>query len=60
MKTYTEEEIKEWFNKMEEKFPNSYNLLEYLAVVEDMMFHGLYGDDEYCLESVKKEDRQIK
>lgn len=54
MKTYTEEEIKEWFNKMEEKFPNSYNLLEYLAAVEDMMFHGLYGDDEYCLESVKK------
>lgn len=54
MKTYTEEEIKEWFNKMKEKYPNSHTL-EHLEAVEYMMFNGIF-DEEDCLESAKKKN----
>lgn len=37
MKTYTEEEIKKWFDLMKNKYPHSVTL-EHLRSVENMMF----------------------
>ena len=52
MKTYTENEIKEWFNEMKKKYPNS-AILPYLEVVEHMMFNKTFGDKD-CLEKIKE------
>lgn len=52
MKTYTENEIKEWFNKMKKKYPNS-GTLKHLEAVEYMMFNKVF-DDENCLEKIKE------
>lgn len=38
MKTYTEEEIKKWFEVMKNKYPNS-KMFEHLTSVEFMMFN---------------------
>jgi hypothetical protein len=38
MKAYTEEEIKNWFETMKRKYPNS-NAVNHLAFVEYMMFN---------------------
>ena len=51
MQTYTENEIKEWFNEMKKKYPNS-NTLEHLKAVEFMMFDKTFGDRN-CLEKIK-------
>ena len=51
MKTYTENEIKEWFSEMKKKYPNS-GILEHLKAVEFMMFDKTY-DDINCLEKIK-------
>ena len=54
MKTYTENEIKEWFNEMKKKYPNS-GTLEHLKAVEYMMFNKIF-DDEDCLKKIKEKD----
>ena len=51
MTTYTENEIKEWFNEMKKKYPNS-GILQHLEAVEFMMFDKTY-DDINCLEKIK-------
>lgn len=51
MKTYTENEIKGWFNEMKKKYPNS-GTLKHLEAVEFMMFDKTY-DDINCLEKIK-------
>lgn len=50
MKTYTENEIKEWFNEKKRKYPNS-SMLKHLEAVEYMMFNKIF-DDEDCLEKI--------
>lgn len=50
--TYTEEEIKEWFNEMKKKYPNG-NLFQHLEAVEYMMFNKTF-DDRDCLEKIKE------
>ena len=57
MKTYTEDEIKEWFNEMKKKYPNS-GTLEHLEAVEYMMFNKIF-DDEDCLKKMKEKGWQI-
>jgi len=52
MKTYTENEIREWFNKMKDKYNNS-NTLKHLEAVEYMMFDKVV-DNENCLEKIKE------
>ena len=52
MKTYTENEIKEWFNIMKEKYPNSM-AFQHLRSVEYMMFNKTF-DDRDCLEKIKE------
>ena len=52
MKTYTENEIKEWFKKMKEKYPNS-GILEHLEAVEYVMFNTVF-DDKDCLKKIKE------
>ncbi len=55
MKTYTEREIKKWFEIMKKEYPNS-RMLDSLESVEMLMF------DKFCeydnLEKVLKEGRQ--
>lgn len=53
MKTYTEEEIKKWFETMKRKYPNS-NIFNHLICVEHMMFNETFGDSN-CLKKIKKE-----
>lgn len=53
METYTENEIKEWFNKMKKKYPNS-NTFQHLEAVEFMMFNKAFDTTDY-LEKIKKE-----
>lgn len=52
MKTYTENEIKEWFDKMKKKYPNS-GLFQHLEAVEYIMFNKTF-DDRDCLEKIKE------
>ena len=52
MKTYTENEIKEWFNEMKKKYPNS-GAFEQLKAVEYRMFNKTFGDAD-CLEKIKE------
>ena len=47
MKTYTEKQIKEWFDKMKKKYPNS-NIHESLEAVEFMMFNNTFKTED-CL-----------
>ena len=54
MKTYTENEIKEWFNEKKKKYPNS-GILKHLEAVEFMMFNTAF-DDKDCLEKIKEKD----
>jgi hypothetical protein len=53
MRTYTEEEIKKWFETMKRKYPNS-NAFDHLTSVEYMMFNETFGDSN-CLKKIKKE-----
>ena len=53
MRTYTEEEIKKWFEAMKQKYPNS-NAFDHLVFVERLMFNEALGDSD-CLKKVKKE-----
>lgn len=53
MRTYTEEEIKKWFETMKHKYPNS-NTFDHLTSVEYMMFNETFGDSN-CLKKIKKE-----
>lgn len=53
MRTYTEEEIKKWFETMKRKYPNS-NTFDHLTSVEHMMFNETFGDSN-CLKKIKKE-----
>lgn len=53
MKTYTENEIKEWFNEMKKKYPDS-GTLNHLEAVEFMMFDKFFDTD--CLEKIKDKD----
>lgn len=51
MKTYTEEEIKKWFDVMMKKYPNSaFN--NHLQSVKDEMFPPRFYDDRNSLEKV--------
>ena len=50
--TYTEEEIKEWFNEMKKKYPNG-NLFQCLETLEYVMFNKTF-DDRDCLEKIKE------
>ena len=50
--TYTEEEIKEWFNEMKKKYPNS-DLFKCLKTIEYMMFNEVF-DDRDCLKKIKE------
>ena len=52
MTTYTEAEIKEWFETMKNKYPNS-KILDHLEAVEFMMFNKDY-DSANCLENIKE------
>jgi hypothetical protein len=54
METYTENEIKEWFDKMKKKYPNS-GIFEQLESVEFMMFNKTFSVDD-CLEKIKNKD----
>lgn len=54
MKTYTENEIKEWFEEMEKRYPNS-NMLEHLKAVEFMMFNKSWDSLE---KSKKRRDEK--
>ena len=56
MKTYTENEIKEWFNKMKKKYPNS-GTLKHLEAIEFMMFNKTFSDKD-CLEKIKESNIQ--
>ena len=49
--TYTEEEIKAWFNNMKHKYPNS-NILNHLESIEFMMFDKYSNDN---LKEIKEE-----
>ena len=51
-KKYTEKEIKQWFDKMKKKYPNS-GILQHLEAVEYMMFSKVF-DDSDCLEKIKE------
>lgn len=51
MKTYTEEEIKKWFDLMKNKYPHSVTL-EHLNAIERMMFDRTFMDNS--LEKYKK------
>ena len=53
MRTYTEEEIKKWFETIKRKYPNS-NTFDHLVSVERLMFNEVLGDSD-CLKKVKKE-----
>jgi len=44
MRTYTEKQIKEWFELMKVKYPNS-NFYEHLESVEMEMFHDFYSEN---------------
>ena len=50
--TYTEKEIKTWFNNMKHKYPNS-NTLKHLESIEFMMFNKNSNDN---LKEIKKEN----
>lgn len=52
MKTYTENEIKEWFHRMEKKYSNS-GMLEHLTAVEFIMFDNTFNAKD-CLEQIKE------
>lgn len=52
MKTYTENEIRAWFEEMKNKYPNS-NTQKYLEAVEFMMFNKTFSDRDY-LEKIKE------
>lgn len=52
MMTYTEQEIKDWFEKMKKKYPNS-NTFQHLESVEYMMFNKTFSDIN-CLEKIKR------
>jgi hypothetical protein len=56
MKTYTEDEIKEWFDKMKKKYPNC-STLNHLEMVEFMMFNKTFGISD-CLENIKNKERK--
>jgi len=56
MRTYTEEEIKKWFETMKQKYPNS-NTFDHLTSVEYMMFNETFGDSN-CLKKIKQESWQ--
>ena len=58
MNTYTENEIKEWFEKMKKRYPNS-KIWEHLHMVEFMMFNKSY-DTKDCLEKIKENTLKIK
>lgn len=51
MKTYTENEIKKWFNEMKKKYSNS-GTLKHLEAVEYIMFDKSFNT-ENCLEKIK-------
>lgn len=52
IKTFSEKEIKQWFDKMKKKYPNS-DILQHLEAVEYMMFNKVF-DDSDCLEKIKE------
>ena len=52
MRTYTEEEIKKWFETMKQEYPNS-NTLQHLVAVERMMFNETFGAAD-CLKNIKE------
>ncbi len=52
MKTYTEDEIKVWFDEKKKKYPNSVTL-KHLEAIEFMMFNKSFGDRD-CLEKIKE------
>lgn len=54
METYTENEIKEWFKKMKERYPNSM-LFEQLESIEFLMFNKSFSTKD-CLEKIKEKD----
>ena len=51
--TYTDKEIKKWFEEMKKKYPNS-NLYYHLASIEFLMFDNFHKKDN--LERVKNEN----
>ncbi len=55
--TYTEEEIKKWFEIMMAKYPNS-NILQDLENVKSMMFDKTLGDKN-LLKNVINELREL-
>lgn len=57
MRTYTEQEIKDWFKKMKKRYPNS-NTYQHLTSVEFMMFEESFGESD-CLKNIKSAAGQI-
>lgn len=58
MMTYTEEEIKEWFEVMMAKYPNS-NTFRHLESVKFMMFDETWGDRD-LLKNVHEEAERLR
>ena len=52
MNYYSEEEIRAWFEKMIEKYPNS-NMEEHLKAVIGLMFDSIWESNH--LEKIKKD-----
>ena len=50
MRTYTEEEIKKWFEVMKQKYSDS-KIFDHLTFTEFMMFNETFGDDN-CLKKI--------
>jgi len=53
MKTYTEEEIKKWFEEMKKRYPNS-NMFQHLESIEFMMFNKSYDSLEKTTKRIKE------
>lgn len=49
--TYTDKEVKKWFEEMKKKYPNS-NLYNHLVSIESFMFDDFHKKDN--LERIKK------
>ena len=57
MKTYTEEEIKKWFEEMKKRYPNS-NMFQHLESIEFMMFNKSYDSLEKTTKRIKERSLQ--
>lgn len=49
--TYTDKEVKKWFEEMKKKYPNS-NLYKHLVSIESFMFDDFHKKDN--LERIKE------